>query len=88
VRNREHPRHAAADKPAAGLFPRATPGCSDGSRATPADAKGLLKSAIRDDDPVLVIENLAIYKEKGLVPDDPEFLTAIGEDNVAREART
>jgi pyruvate dehydrogenase E1 component beta subunit len=34
---------------------------------------------------VLVIENLAIYKEKGLVPDDPEFLTAIGEANVAHE---
>ncbi len=54
------------------------------SPATPADAKGLLKSAIRDDDPVLVIENLPIYKEKGEVPDDPEFLTLIGEADVAR----
>jgi pyruvate dehydrogenase E1 component beta subunit len=61
------------------------PGLKVVSPATPADAKGLLKSAIRDDDPVLVIENLAIYKEKGAVPDDPEFLTAIGEANVARE---
>jgi pyruvate dehydrogenase E1 component subunit beta len=32
-----------------------------------------------------VIENLAIYKEKGEVPDDPEFLTPIGEANRARE---
>ena len=62
-----------------------TPGLKVVSPATPADAKGLLKSAIRDDDPVLVIENLAIYKEKGQVPDDPEFLTPIGEANVARE---
>jgi pyruvate dehydrogenase E1 component beta subunit len=55
-----------------------TPGLKVVSPATPRDAKGLLKSAIRDDDPVLVIENLAIYKEKGEVPDDPEFLTPIG----------
>jgi pyruvate dehydrogenase E1 component beta subunit len=34
---------------------------------------------------VLVIENLAIYKEKGEVPDDPEFLTPIGVADVARE---
>ncbi len=33
---------------------------------------------------MLVIENLAIYKEKGEVPDDPEFLTPIGEADVAR----
>jgi pyruvate dehydrogenase E1 component beta subunit len=62
-----------------------TPGLKVVAPSTPADAKGLLKSAIRDDDPVLVIENLAIYKEKGAVPDDPEFLTAIGEATVARE---
>jgi pyruvate dehydrogenase E1 component beta subunit len=62
-----------------------TPGLKVVAPATPADAKGLLKSAIRDDDPVLVIENLAVYKEKGSVPDDPEFLTPIGEANVARE---
>ena len=53
--------------------------------ATPRDAKGLLKSAIRDDDPVLVVENLPIYKEKGDVPLDPEFLTPIGRAAVPRE---
>jgi pyruvate dehydrogenase E1 component subunit beta len=62
-----------------------TPGLKVVSPATPRDAKGLLKSAIRDDDPVLVIENLAVYKEKGEVPDDPEFLTPIGVADVARE---
>jgi pyruvate dehydrogenase E1 component beta subunit len=62
-----------------------TPGLKVVSPATPRDAKGLLKSAIRDDDPVLVIENLAIYKESGEVPDDPEFLTPIGVADVARD---
>jgi pyruvate dehydrogenase E1 component beta subunit len=63
------------------------PGLKVLSPATPADAKGLLKAAIRDDDPVLVIENLPIYKERGQVPDDPEFVTPIGVADVAREGR-
>jgi pyruvate dehydrogenase E1 component beta subunit len=61
-----------------------TPGLKVLAPASPADAKGLLKSAIRDDDPVLLVENLAIYKERGPVPLDPEFLTPIGLANVAR----
>ena len=63
----------------------ATPGLKVVAPATPADAKGLLKSAIRDDDPVLVVENLAIYKERGEVPLDPEHLVPIGLARVARE---
>jgi pyruvate dehydrogenase E1 component beta subunit len=62
-----------------------TPGLKVVAPATPADAKGLLKAAIRDDDPVLVVENLPIYKEKGEVPLDPEHITPIGRANVARE---
>jgi pyruvate dehydrogenase E1 component beta subunit len=62
-----------------------TPGLKVVAPATPADAKGLLKAAIRDDDPVLVIENLPIYKEKGEVDVDPELLTPIGRAAVARE---
>ncbi|MBJ7328617.1 MAG: alpha-ketoacid dehydrogenase subunit beta [Solirubrobacteraceae bacterium] len=62
-----------------------TPGLKVVTPANPADAKGLLKSAIRDEDPVLVIENLPIYKEKGEVPLDPDFVTPIGLANVARE---
>jgi pyruvate dehydrogenase E1 component beta subunit len=62
-----------------------TPGLKVVAPATPADAKGLLKAAIRDDDPVLVIENLPIYKEKGEVPLNPELLTPIGLAAVARE---
>ena len=64
-----------------------TPGLKVVAPATPADAKGLLKAAIRDEDPVLVIENLPIYKEKGEVPLDPEFITPIGLANVAREGK-
>jgi pyruvate dehydrogenase E1 component beta subunit len=62
-----------------------TPGLKVVAPANPADAKGLLKAAIRDDDPVLVVENLRIYTEKGAVPTDPEHIVPIGRANVARE---
>ncbi len=62
-----------------------TPGLKVVSPATPADAKGLLKAAIRDDDPVLVIENLPIYKQRGGVPLDPEFVVPIGRAQELRE---
>jgi pyruvate dehydrogenase E1 component beta subunit len=62
-----------------------TPGLKVVAPASPADAKGLLKAAIRDEDPVLVLENLPIYKEKGEVPLDPEFVTPIGRADLARE---
>ncbi len=62
-----------------------TPGLKVVSPATPADAKGLLKAAIRDDDPVLVIENLPIYKQRGEVPLDPGFVVPIGRAQVLRE---
>jgi pyruvate dehydrogenase E1 component beta subunit len=62
-----------------------TPGLKVVAPASPADAKGLLMAAIRDDDPVLVIENLPIYKEKGEVPLDAELVTPIGLAAVARE---
>jgi pyruvate dehydrogenase E1 component beta subunit len=62
-----------------------TPGLKVVAPASPADAKGLLKAAIRDDDPVLVIENLPIYKEKGEVELDADLVTPIGLANVARE---
>jgi pyruvate dehydrogenase E1 component beta subunit len=61
-----------------------TPGLKVVAPATPADAKGLLKAAIRDDDPVLVIENLPIYKQRGEVPLDPDYVTPIGRAQVLR----
>jgi pyruvate dehydrogenase E1 component beta subunit len=61
------------------------PGLKVVAPANPVDAKGLLKSAIRDDDPVLVIENLPIYKQRAEVPLDAGFLTPIGRAAVPRE---
>jgi pyruvate dehydrogenase E1 component beta subunit len=53
--------------------------------ATAADAKGLLKSAIRDNDPVFFLENTILYGEKGEVPDDEDFLIPLGLADVKRE---
>lgn len=52
--------------------------------ATPADAKGLLKSAIRDNNPVLFIESQGLYGMKGPVPEG-DYLVPIGVANVLRE---
>ncbi len=54
---------------------------------TPADAKGLLKSAIRDDNPVVFIEAETLYPVKGEVPDDPDFTIPLGQAIVRREGR-
>jgi pyruvate dehydrogenase E1 component beta subunit len=51
--------------------------------ATPADAKGLLKSAIRSDDPVIFMEHEGLYPEKGEVPDG-EHLVPIGKADIKR----
>jgi pyruvate dehydrogenase E1 component beta subunit len=51
---------------------------------TPADAKGLLKSAIRDDDPVVFIEGEMLYNAKGEVPEQEEFLIPLGKAEVKR----
>jgi pyruvate dehydrogenase E1 component beta subunit len=48
------------------------PGLKVVAPATPADAKALLTAAIRDDDPVLVLENLALYNTKGEVPESEQ----------------
>src|SRR5881628_2492093 len=53
--------------------------------STPADAKGLLKSAIRDDDPVIFIEQERLYGMKGEVPEDEDFIIPLGVAEVKRE---
>jgi pyruvate dehydrogenase E1 component beta subunit len=54
--------------------------------ATPADAKGLLKSAIRDDDPVVFIEGEMLYNTKGEVPEG-EHVVPIGRADIKREGQ-
>ena len=53
--------------------------------SNPADAKGLLKRALRDDNTVIFIEHTANYALKGEVPDDPDFLVEFGQANILRE---
>jgi pyruvate dehydrogenase E1 component beta subunit len=59
------------------------PGLKVVAPATPADAKGLLKSAIRDDDPVIFIEGEMLYNTKGEVP-DTEYTIPLGVAEVKR----
>jgi pyruvate dehydrogenase E1 component beta subunit len=59
------------------------PGLKVITPATPADAKGLLKSAIRDDDPVIFIEGEMLYNTKGEVPEG-EHVVPIGRAEVKR----
>lgn len=55
--------------------------------STAADAKGLLKSAIRDDDPVIFLEQERMYGMKGEVPDDGDFTIPLGVADVKREGK-
>jgi pyruvate dehydrogenase E1 component beta subunit len=60
-----------------------TPGLKVVVPATPADAKGLMKASIRDNDPVIFMESELMYGDKGLVPDG-EYLIPIGKANVVK----
>jgi len=60
------------------------PGIKVVTPSTPYDAKGLLKSAIRDDDPVLIMESEKMYGDKGEIPDG-EYLIPIGKADVKRK---
>lgn len=53
---------------------------------TPADAKGLLKSAIRDENPVIFIENMMLYFQPGPVPEQ-EYLIPMGKADVKRQGK-
>jgi pyruvate dehydrogenase E1 component beta subunit len=61
------------------------PGLKVCTPATPADAKGLLKAAIRDNDPVIFMEGELLYAMKGEVPDDDDFVVPLGVADVKRE---
>lgn len=55
--------------------------------SNPQDAKGLLKSAIRDNNPVIFFEHKLLYNIPGEVDDDPDFLVPLGKAKVVREGR-
>lgn len=55
--------------------------------STPGEAKAMLKTAIRDDNPVIFLEHRQCYEMKGEVSDDPEFLIPMGKADVKREGK-
>ena len=63
------------------------PGLKIVAPATPADMKGLLKAAVRDDDPVLVFEDINLWTRKEPVSVDPDYLVPIGKAAIKRDGR-
>jgi pyruvate dehydrogenase E1 component beta subunit len=63
-----------------------TPGLKVVVPSTPYDAKGLLKSSIRDNDPVIFMESELMYGDKGEVPEE-EYLLEIGKANIVKEGK-
>lgn len=63
------------------------PGIKVVCASTPADVAGLLRTAIRDDNPVCFFEHKMLYKTKGEVPDDPEFMIPFGKADIKREGK-
>ena len=61
------------------------PGCKVVTPGTPADAKGLLKAAIRDNDPVAFMEGELLYNFKGEVPEDDDFVIPLGVADLKHE---
>ncbi len=61
------------------------PGLKIVSPSNPADAKGLLKSAIRDDNPVLYFEHKLLYATRGEVPEGEDFMVPLGKAAIPRE---
>ncbi len=63
------------------------PGLKVIAPGTPADVKGLLKAAIRDNNPVIFLEYKAQYNMKGEVPLDPDFVLPIGKADIKKEGK-
>lgn len=60
------------------------PGLKVVAPATASDAKGLLKAAVRDDDPVIIFEDINLWNKKEEVPCDEDFLVPIGKADIKR----
>jgi len=63
-----------------------TPGLKVAVPSTPYDAKGLLKTAIRDDNPVIFVESQALYNDKAIVPEE-EYLIPFGVADIKRAGK-
>jgi pyruvate dehydrogenase E1 component beta subunit len=61
------------------------PGLRVAYPATPADAKGLLKTSIRDNNPVIYLEHELLYNSRGEVPDDADYLVPFGQAAITRQ---
>ena len=61
------------------------PGVKVACPSTPAEAAGLLRTAIREDNPICFFEHKALYASKGEVPDDPDFMIPFGKADIKRE---
>jgi pyruvate dehydrogenase E1 component beta subunit len=72
--------HSHTPEPIFAHFPGLYVGCPSNA----ADAKGMLKASIRDENPVLFTEFIALYPKPSPVPDDPDFVLPIGKANVVR----
>lgn len=79
--NRTAAQHADRPYP---LFMN-SPGLKVLAPGTPSDAKGMLKAAIRDDDPVVFFEDINLWNKKEEIPVDEDFLVPIGKADVKRE---
>ena len=75
--------HSHTPEPIFAHFPGLYVGCPSNA----ADAKGMLKAAIRDENPVLFTEVIALYPRPMHVPDDPEFVLPIGKADVKRAGK-
>ncbi|WP_313165677.1 alpha-ketoacid dehydrogenase subunit beta [Sedimentibacter sp.] len=61
------------------------PGLKVAMPSTPADAAGLLRAALRDNNPIMFFEHKLLYSVKGEVPDDPDFVIPFGKANIVKE---
>ena len=73
--------HSHTPEPIFAHFPGLYVGCPSNS----ADAYGMLKASIRDDNPILFTESIALYSKPGPVPDDEDYLIQIGKGDIKRE---
>lgn len=75
--------HSHTPEPIFAHFPGLYVGCP----ATAMDAYGMLKTSIRDENPILFTESIGLYSKPGPVPDDPDFLVPVGKGDIKREGK-